>query len=117
LPDALAEGLPWLVGLCLLAVVAVVALRDDGDRRAFSLAVVAAIALTPIVWLHYFALLVVPLALVRPTLSWAWLSMWVFWVTPGQENNDDLWRIVVAIAVTAVVAAVSQSSVPPGETP
>jgi hypothetical protein len=116
LPEGLAEVLPWLVGLSLLAAVVMVARRDDGDRSAFSLAIVAAIALTPIVWLHYFALLVVPLALARPRLSWLWLSMWVFWLTPAQENENDLWRIAVAVVLTAIVGAVSYSNVRPAAT-
>lgn len=107
LSERLAEALPWLVGLPLLAALVVVSRRDDGDRRAFSLAIVGAIVLTPIVWLHYFALLVVPLALVSPRLTWPWLLMWVFWLTPAQESYGDLWRIVLAVTVVGVVLAVS----------
>ena len=101
-----AEVLPWLVGLSLLGGVAVAARRSEGDRSAFSLAIVASIALTPIVWQHYFALLVVPLALARPRHTWAWGLMWVFWLIPEQGNEGDLWRIVVAVSATAAVAAI-----------
>ena len=72
LPAGVARALPFVVGVPLLVAVFVVARRDDGDRRAFSLAVIAAIAITPIVWLHYFTLLVAPLALARPRLAWPW---------------------------------------------
>ena len=68
---------------------------------------IASIALTPIVWQHYFVLLVVPLALARPRLSWAWGLMWVFWLIPDAENNGDLWRIVLAVTVIGLVLAVS----------
>jgi len=57
------------------------------------------------VWQHYFALLVVPLALARPTLSWAWGLMWVFWFMPAQENEGDLWRIVLAVTVVGAILA------------
>jgi len=107
LPRGAADALPWVVGLSLLAGVVVVARRDDGDRRAFTLGIGAAIALTPIVWLHYFALLVVPLALARPRLSWAWGLMWVFWLIPAQENEGDLWRVVLATALAGAVLATS----------
>ncbi len=110
LPERVAEMLPWLAGLSLLAIVVAVARQEDGDRRAFSLTVVAAIALTPIVWAHYFALLVVPLALARPKLSWAWGLMWVFWLIPAQENRGDLWRILIAMTVVGGVLAVSVST-------
>lgn len=106
-----AEALPWVIGLILLVGVVAVSRRRGGDRRAFSLAVVAAIALTPIVWLHYFALLVVPLAVVRPRLAWAWLLMWAFWLIPEQESRGDLWRIVLAlvlVSATTMTALISR---------
>lgn len=107
LPREIAGLLPWIAGAALLGVVVVLARREGSDRRSFALAVVAAIALTPIVWLHYFALLVVPLALARPRFAWPWLLMWVFWITPVQENQDDLWRIIVALVVGSALIVVS----------
>ncbi len=107
LPQGVAEVFPWLVGACLLAAVLAVARRDGGDCNAFSLAIIAAIALSPIVWLHYFALLVVPLALARPRLAWAWGLMWVFWLTPAQESDGDLWRILLAVSLVALVVSAS----------
>ncbi len=107
LPEGAAEALPFLVGLSLLAGAVVVARRDDGDRRTFSVAVVASMALTPIVWGHYFVLLVAPLALARPRLSWAWGLMWVFWLIPTPGNNGELWRIALAVIVVGLVLAVS----------
>ena len=107
LPEPLPDVLPWLVGLALLVGVVHVRHRADGDRVAFSLAIVAALALTPIVWLHYFALLVVPLALARPRIAWAWVLMWAFWLIPDQQNGGDAWRIALASAVVGgLVAAV-----------
>jgi hypothetical protein len=109
LPSGLARTLPLLVGIPLLAAVFVVARREDGDRRAFSLAVIAAIAITPIVWLHYFTLLVLPLALARPRLAWPWALMWAFWLVPAQGNEGHIWRILLAVAFTAVAACGSQA--------
>ena len=49
----------------------------DGDRRAFGLAILAALSATPIVWEHYMVLLFVPIALVSPRLSPAWfIPLW-----------------------------------------
>jgi hypothetical protein len=45
----------------------------DGDRRAFSLAIMAAMTGTPIVWEHYMVLLFVPIALTSPGWSRLWL--------------------------------------------
>jgi glycosyl transferase family 87 len=55
----------------LLAATIVVARRGD-DRRAFVLALAAAIACSPIVWLHYFALLLVAVAVAQPRLAPIW---------------------------------------------
>jgi hypothetical protein len=119
LSEGVAQALPWLVGLPLLAAVVMVARRDADDRIAFSLAIVAGIVLTPIVWLHYFALLVIPLALVRPRLGPAWGLMWVFWLTPTQDNGGAVWPIVLALVLTAGVFALTaapRSSAARGET-
>jgi len=60
-------------GLAVLAVACRVAGGPDGDRRAFGLAVLAALTATPIVWEHYMVLLFVPIALISPRLSRVWL--------------------------------------------
>ena len=107
LPIGAARILPFAVGIPLLVAAALAARRDDGDRRAFSLAVVAAIAITPIVWLHYFALLVVPLAILRPRLAWLWGVMWMFWLIPSQGNEGHPERVAIALACAAVILAAS----------
>jgi hypothetical protein len=98
LPRGVADFLPWVVGLALLAGVTIAARRPD-DRLAFSLAVLAAIALTPIVWLHYFSLLVVPVAIYRPRFAWVWVLFSLFWLTPQQTSDGDLWRILLVDAL------------------
>jgi hypothetical protein len=103
LPAGVAKALPFVVGFPLLIAVLVVAKRDDGNRRAFSIALVASLALTPILWLHYFSLLVAPLAIARPRFGWAWVLMWLFWLTPAQGNEGKLVSIVIAVALGAAV--------------
>jgi Glycosyltransferase family 87 len=67
--------------LCaIIAAVAILGLAwrlshgDDGDRRAFGLTVLAALASTPIVWDHYMVLLFVPIALCSPQFSALWFG-------------------------------------------
>jgi hypothetical protein len=36
--------------------------------------------------------------------------MWVFWLTPVQTNEGELWRVVLAVALLAAVLAVSAGS-------
>ena len=51
--------------------------------RSFTLAVAAALALSPIVWLDYFAVALVPLAIVRPRLSLVWFLPLATWGVEG----------------------------------
>ena len=54
----------------------------EGDRRAFGLAILAALSATPIVWEHYMVLLFVPIALAFPRLSAAWfIPLWTPLIT------------------------------------
>ena len=60
--------------------------RRGFDERSLALALAAALALSPIVWLHYFVLLLVPIALARRTFGPIWLIPALFWITPFEEN-------------------------------
>lgn len=85
LPSPAARAL-WLgVGLALLAAVVVIGRRGD-ERSAFVFAIAAALALSPIVWLHYFALLLPVVALAQPTLALVWFVPLAMVVTPGSGS-------------------------------
>jgi len=104
------QALPYLVGLPVGATAILVGRRDRNsgdDRAAFAIAILAAILLTPIVWLHYFALLFVPLAIARPRLSWPWGLPLLFWFVPAQETFGAAWKIVVGLGLAAAIAAAS----------
>jgi hypothetical protein len=93
--------------VALLGVVLVGRRRDrdaDADRHAFMLAIAAAFLFSPIVWTHYLALLVVPIAITRRTLSALWFVPLAMWVTPGQSDGHA-WRIVLGLSVWVVVLA------------
>src|SRR6266700_4101182 len=76
----------------------------DGDRRAFAVAVVASLVTTPLLWMHYLLLLFVPIAFYRPRLSGLWFLPLLLWLTPSSNSHGETWRIVLALAVLAVVA-------------
>src|SRR5439155_17010083 len=80
LPGSTARALGLVLGAAALAAVFVAARRRDGDRRAFIVSIAASLLLTPIVWLHYFALLYVPVAVSRRRFGAAWLLPLVLWV-------------------------------------
>ena len=80
--------------------------RRGDDRSAFILAIAASLALTPIVWLHYFALLLVPVAVSRPRLGVVWFVPLAMVVTPGSGHPtpfETAWTLGVA-AVTVGLA-------------
>jgi hypothetical protein len=121
---ALAErvGLPdpsrsWL----LLASPLVIALtlrclktdRDQFDRTSYTTAIGIALLLTPIAWLNYFALLVVPVALRRQTIGLEWAPLALFWLAPSPEPmNHPLWQLVVVLVLTLLVIWWSQHAHP-----
>ncbi len=82
----------------------------DGDRRALTYALAAGVVLTPILWLHYLVLLVVPIALARPRLSGLWLvplAMTLFELLDlyrGWPRGDGWALLSVAAVVTLVFA-------------
>jgi len=108
LPSALARAV-WLgVGVTALAGVVLLARRGD-ERSAFVVAIAASLALTPIVWLHYFALLLVVVAVARPRLGLLWFVPLLMVVTPGSGHPtpfETSWTL--AIALLTVVLAVRE---------
>lgn len=104
-----ADGAAYVLGLSLGAAACsatfITALR--GHERTAMVACVAAILFaTSIVWLHYFVLLIVPLALVRPRLSALWAVPLLMWVCLPTDNPAT-WQIAVALAAALTVCALS----------
>jgi len=96
----------WLaVGLSILASLVVLARRGD-DRTAFVLAIGTALALTPIVWLHYFALLVVVVAVAKPRLGPVWFVPLAMVVTPGsgQPSPRETFATLAIASLTVAMA-------------
>ena len=102
LPDAVGRALTLVVGGGLLA--ACVALRPRADDvRAFTCAVAATLALSPIVWLHYLVVLLVPLAIARPRFSAIWLLPILLWVSPKPGYAEGFQTFVPAVAVVILL--------------
>ena len=65
--------------------------------------VTGALLATPVLWLHYFVLLFVPIALARPRLSALWFAPLAFWITPLAHSDGSVWRTCFALAVAALI--------------
>jgi hypothetical protein len=96
------------VSICL----ALLTLRTGwrgGERRALAIAVVLMLVASPMVWMHYFALLLVPLALARPRLSRVWAVPLLMWVCPPTTHVHN-WELVVGwLAAACLIYVVLQA--------
>jgi hypothetical protein len=94
-----------LVGLAVLVLVgcAFELGRRGGDAAPLALALAAALLLSPIVWTHYYILLLVPIAIARPRLSALWFVPLAFWIEPNLEYFGDSWRLGVELLAGAAV--------------
>jgi hypothetical protein len=109
LPSAVAR-LAWLaLGLSLVVSVVVIG-RRGGERTAYVLAMAAALGLTPIVWLHYFALLVVVVAVARPRLGLVWFVPLAMVITPGSGHPTPI-ETAATLAVAAATIALALRAV------
>jgi Glycosyltransferase family 87 len=80
--------------------------RRDRDAAALVLSLAAALAATPIVWLHYFLLLLVPLALRSPRLSPFWLFPFAY--VPIEHSAwayGDAGKLAIALAASSALIA------------
>lgn len=104
-PHSAAQLLWVALGVGLLVASVVVARRGD-DRRGFVLAIAAVIACSPIVWLHYFALLLVVVAVAESRLGPAWFVPLVMYVSEEITNGTTFQTAATigAAALTVVVA-------------
>ncbi len=87
--------------------------RRGRELGALALAIAVTLLASPVVHLHYFALLLIPLALVRPRLSLAWALPLAMWVCAPEVPRP--WQIAGALLLGAamVAVAVRQGSIEP----
>jgi hypothetical protein len=110
--EMLAKGLWLAVALAVLAASYVFARRGD-ERRAFVLGMAAVIACSPIVWLHYFALLLLIVAVAQPRLGVAWFVPLLMF-DADEIANGSQFETVTTVAVAALTVAVTLYVAPDG---
>lgn len=94
-----------VLAVIVVAAVVTTARSRDGERRSLAVAIVGALVVSPLLWLHYLVLLFVPLALYRPRLSGLWFVPLALWLTPSSNSHGETWRVLLVLAVVAVVVA------------
>ena len=101
--EVVARGATWAIGLALLVVC--------WRRASFGLAVAAALVLSPIVWLDYYAVAAIPLAVVAPRISWVWFAPIATWgllsagVGAGNGWGSARVLLVFGVVFAAIVRA------------
>jgi hypothetical protein len=82
--------------------------RSD-EAGALALALAAGLAIVPILWQHHLLILLVPLAVARPRLSWVW-----FLFVPGWAcflgGYGELWQQALVLGATAAVVVACTTS-------
>lgn len=91
---AYAIGAALLVGIWLLA--------RRNERLAFVAAILATLALAPILWVNSFALLLIPLAFASRRLSWLWAAPAAMWFVDAKAFDAPLVSILLVWTLAAL---------------
>jgi alpha-1,2-mannosyltransferase len=102
LGETVGQGLTLVVGVALL-VACVRFARQGDDERSFTSAVAATLALSPIVWLHYLVVLLVPMAIARPRFTALWLLPVLLWVSPRPGYAEGVQTFMPGLAAAILV--------------
>ena len=116
-PKPVAQAVVLACGIALLVLAARAARTAaadplEQDRRSLILTLAAALVLTPILWLHYLILLLLPIGLSRPRLAPLWLVPiafavfeWLDWYR-GWPRGDGkaLASVALLVALTFVAS-------------
>ena len=99
------------VGLALVLLVYVYRRRGNA-AVSLLIATVAALASSPVVWLHYLVLLIAPIGVLRPRFSVLWLLPVLLWAVPTAESGNGLRPFLPAVVVAALALAVLRPGPP-----
>ncbi len=105
--EQLARGTALAAGALLVASGARLVRRRAGEQRAFALAVLACLVASPMVWPHYLALLLVPIALVTPRLSVLWLVPSLSYIAPIDQTREKPWAMLPYLAMVGFLVALA----------
>jgi len=108
----------WAIASLLEAVFGVLVLlfalragRRGCDRDAFALAIVATLVLTPLLELHYFAVLLLVVALYRRQFGVAWVAPLLIWGAHATVAGSAI-QVVHALVVAAAAVALAMRNWP-----
>ncbi|MGO9792741.1 MAG: glycosyltransferase 87 family protein [Solirubrobacteraceae bacterium] len=97
---AAAAAIGVIAAVVVLYACVVLGRRGD-ELGALALCVALMFAATPVLWMHYFALALVPLAIARPRLEPVW-ALPIVLIVCGSRSTEA-WQIVLTLLVIAVL--------------
>jgi hypothetical protein len=110
---AAATALALVAGLAVLATAVRIARHEEDGRRSFALVIAVTILLSPVVWLHYFALALVPLALLRPRFGPLWLLPLLLWPCPVMLSTATWWPLAPLLVFGAMLLTLGRGRAQP----
>lgn len=110
------EGLLLVVSALVALALVYAGIVRRNEREAMVLAVALMLVASPLVWVHYFVLLVVPLALSRPRLSAAWLVPVATWLLPPSPSVAG-WQLALALVLVGGCLTAALRDGPVGRRP
>jgi len=96
----------WAVAAIALLTATVVMARRRDEPTAFVLAIAATLSVSPIVWLPYFLMLAVAVAVAQPHLGVLWFAPLAMWGVPGTYDPGSI-ETVATVAIAAVTLALA----------
>jgi alpha-1,2-mannosyltransferase len=79
-----------LLALAALCALTIQLARKGYVESSFFAAVAAGIVGSPILWMHYLVILLVALAVKRPTFSYVWIVPAAFWLAPTENPGSGV---------------------------
>jgi hypothetical protein len=98
-----ATGVETALGLGVL-VVAVLAGRRGRDRDAFAAALIGTLVLSPLLEMHYLAVLLLVVALYQRRFSLAWVAPLLIFGAPSTVATSEIQVVHILVVAAATVA-------------
>jgi alpha-1,2-mannosyltransferase len=96
------EAMTVVASVVLVGAVSYAGFVKQRERQALTLAITLMLVASPLVWVHYFALLLIPMALERPRLTWLWALPLLMWLCPP-SLHVHAWQQAVAWGVAGTM--------------
>lgn len=81
------------------AAIVMAARRGVATEVTFGLAILVSLVASPIAWLHYDSVLIVPVAIASRRMSGWWFVPLALWATPQPLSHGSTWRIAASMTV------------------